>query len=503
MSDTSTAIVSLSLAEVRDRLVRRELTAEQVTAACLDRITATEPAIAALLTNRAEAALDEARALDAAGPDPAKPLWGVPLTVKDALTTAGTRTTCGSRILGDFTPHYDAFAVGKLREAGAVILGKTNMDEFAMGSSTENSAFGPTRNPWNVARVPGGSSGGSAASVAAGQCFGSLGTDTGGSIRQPASLCGCVGLKPTYGRVSRFGLVAYGSSLDQIGPLTRTVEDAALLLSVIAGHDPRDATSATLPVDDYMGALAARKDLSGVRIGVPREFRGEGIDPEVSAACEAALDTARGLGASIVDVELPHTPYSIAAYYIIAPAEASSNLARFDGVRYGRRAESPRDLADLYVRSRAEGFGDEVQRRIMLGTYVLSSGYYDAYYRKAAQVRRLIREDYEKALTQCDVLCGPASPVTAWGLGELTNDPLKMYMMDVFTLSLNLAGLPGLCIPVGMGSRTGMPVGLQMLGRAFGEGDLLATANVLSGALGVPGVAPVAPAASAAAGAGA
>ncbi|ABM29185.1 Asp-tRNA(Asn)/Glu-tRNA(Gln) amidotransferase subunit GatA [Nitratidesulfovibrio vulgaris] len=477
------ALHTLSLAAIRDALARREVRAEDAVLDCLARIETTEPRIDALLHLRAEAAIEEARALDAAGPDASRPLWGVPVTVKDALTTAGTPTTAGSRILEDFVPFYDAFAVQRLREAGAIILGKNNMDEFAMGSSTENSAYKPTRNPWDTARVPGGSSGGSAASVAAGQCFASLGTDTGGSIRQPASLCGCVGLKPTYGRVSRFGLIAYGSSLDQIGPMTRTVEDAAIVMGVIAGHDKRDSTCADRPVEDFAAALASRHDLAGVRIGVPAEFWGEGLSPEVATSCRAALDAARDLGATIVDVALPHTPQSIAAYYIVASAEASSNLARYDGVRYGKRAHAPEDLMDLYVRSRSEGLGDEVQRRIMLGTYVLSSGYYDAYYRKAAQVRRRILEDYRNAFATCDVICGPVSPVTAWPLGALTADPLQMYLMDVFTLSLNLAGLPGLSLPVGLGTESGMPVGIQLLGRSFDEATLLSVGNVLSRAL--------------------
>ena len=480
-------LISLTLTELRAQLQQGTIKAEDAVCACLDRITATEPTVGALLTVRGDEALAEARALDAQGPDASKPLWGVPVTVKDALTTQGTRTSAGSRMLETFIPSYDAFAVARLKEAGAIIIGKCNMDEFAMGSSTENSAYQQTHNPWATDHVPGGSSGGSAASVAAGQCFGSLGTDTGGSIRQPASLCGCVGLKPTYGRVSRYGLIAYGSSLDQIGPMTRSVEDCALMLNVIAGHDPRDATSAAVPAQDYVAALA-RTDLRGVRIGVPAEFWGQGLDPEVEATCRNALATAQELGAELVDVALPHSAYSIAAYYIIATAEASSNLARYDGVRYGHRTASPKDLMDLYVRSRSEGFGEEVQRRIMLGTYVLSSGYYDAYYRKAAQVRQLIRQDYETALSRCDMLLGPVSPVPAWKLGELAADPLKMYLMDIFTLSLNLAGLPGLALPAGMGKTSGLPVGIQLLGRAFGEADLLAAGNVLSKALGTPGI---------------
>ena len=410
-------LIQASLAEIRARLAGGDVSAEAVAKACLDRIAETEPSIHALITVR-EQALEEARALDAQGPDASKPLWGVPVTVKDAIVTKGTRTTAGSKILGGFNPFYDAFVVERLKAAGAVIVGKNNMDEFAMGSSTENSAFGPPRNPRDPERIPGGSSGGSAASVAANQCYASLGTDTGGSIRQPAALCGCVGLKPTYGRVSRYGVIAYGSSLDQVGPLARTVEDAALVLSVIAGHDKRDSTSSPRPVDNY--ADFSRTDLKGVRLGVPREFMAEGLDGPVAKACQDALARARDLGAELVDVSLPHaTRHAIAAYYIVAMAEASSNLSRFDGVRYGYRAAEPKNLDDLYCRSRSEGFGQEVQRRILLGTYVLSAGYYDAYYKKAAQVRRLIRQDYLNALGSCDALFGPVSPVTAWKLGSI------------------------------------------------------------------------------------
>lgn len=468
-------LIHASLAEVRAKLSGREVSAEDVTKACLDRIAATEPTLHALITVREEA-LEDARALDAQGPDASKPLWGVPVTVKDAIVTKGVRTTAGSKILGNFTPFYDAFVVERLKEAGAIIVGKNNMDEFAMGSSTENSAFGPTRNPRDPERVPGGSSGGSAASVAAKQCYASLGTDTGGSIRQPAALCGCVGLKPTYGRVSRYGVIAYGSSLDQVGPLTRTVEDAAIMLSVLAGHDARDSTSSPRPADDY---ALTRTDLKGVRLGVPREFMGEGLDGPVAKVCRDALDRARDLGAELVDVSLPHsTRHAIAAYYIVAMAEASSNLSRFDGVRYGYRAADPQNLDDLYCRSRSEGFGQEVQRRILLGTYVLSAGYYDAYYKKAAQVRRLIRQDYLAALDACDALFGPVSPVTAWKLGSIIDDPLKMYLMDIYTVSLNLAGLPGLSFPVG--EAEGLPVGMQLIGRDFDEATILNIGHVMS-----------------------
>ena len=478
-------LYAASLVDIRDRLARKEIRAEDVTRACLERIEATEPAIHALLAVRPEA-LDEARALDAQGPDPAKPLWGVPVTVKDALATAGTRTTAGSRILENFVPFYDAFAVEKLRAAGAIILGKNNMDEFAMGSSTENSAYGPTHNPRDTSTVPGGSSGGSAASVAAMQCFASLGTDTGGSIRQPASLCGCVGLKPTYGAVSRYGLLAYGSSLDQIGPLTRTVEDAALVFSVIAGHDPRDATSAPRPAPgaELLDSVRQCKHLAGMKIGIPVEFMAvEGLDPAVAEACARAQNLARGLGAKLVDVSLPHaTRHAIAAYYIVAMAEASSNLARYDGVRFGHRSNRAKNLEELYTFSRTEGFGAEVQRRILLGAYVLSAGYYDAYYRKAAEVRRLIRQDYLKALEQCDAMLAPVSPVPAWKLGSIIDDPLKMYLMDIYTVSLNLAGLPGLSLPVGRAGS--LPVGMQIIGREFDEATILKIGNVMQTAFG-------------------
>ncbi len=478
-------LYAASLVDIRDRLASGQVRAEEVTRACLDRIEATEPAIHALLAVRPEA-LDEARALDAQGPDPSKPLWGVPVTVKDALATAGTRTTAGSRILENFVPFYDAFAVEKLRAAGAIILGKNNMDEFAMGSSTENSAYGPTHNPRDIQAIPGGSSGGSAASVTAMQCFASLGTDTGGSIRQPAAMCGCVGLKPTYGAVSRYGLLAYGSSLDQIGPLTRTVEDAALVFSVIAGHDPRDATSAprTAPGPELLAGVQQSRHLAGMTIGIPEEFMAaEGLDPAVAEACARAQNLARGLGAKLVSVSLPHaTRHAIAAYYIVAMAEASSNLARYDGVRFGYRSDKAKNLEELYTFSRTEGFGHEVQRRILLGAYVLSAGYYDAYYRKAAEVRRLIRQDYLKALEQCDAMLAPVSPVPAWKLGSIIDDPLKMYLMDIYTVSLNLAGLPGLSLPVGRAGS--LPVGMQIIGREFDEATILKIGHVMQTVLG-------------------
>ncbi|MDR3320648.1 MAG: Asp-tRNA(Asn)/Glu-tRNA(Gln) amidotransferase subunit GatA [Desulfovibrio sp.] len=480
-----TDICSLTLTAVAEALQKKEISATEVTQTCLDRIAQTEPKISALLWIDAENAIVRARSLDKNGPAPSMPLFGVPVTIKDAICAKGLATTAASRILEGFRPIFDAFVVEKLRAAGAIILGKNNMDEFAMGSTTENSAFQKTKNPWNINKVPGGSSGGSAASVSAGQCFASLGSDTGGSIRQPASLCGCVGLKPTYGRVSRYGLIAYGSSLDQIGPLTRSVADCARALGVIAGYDRRDATSDPRPVEDYVASLGD-KPLKGTRLGLPGEFFGDGVAAEVSAACEAALRTAEILGAELVEVSLPHTGAAIATYYIIAMAEASSNLARFDGVRYGRRTVDVQNLEDLYVRSRSEGFGTEVKRRIVLGSYVLSAGYYDAYYRKAAQVRRLIRDEYLAALERCDVICAPVSPETAWNMGTHSADPLRMYLMDAYTLSLNLAGLPGLSLPVGRGVESGMPVGMQLIGRAFGEAELLAYGHALEQAL--PGV---------------
>ncbi|MFW5490473.1 MAG: Asp-tRNA(Asn)/Glu-tRNA(Gln) amidotransferase subunit GatA [Desulfovibrio sp.] len=484
-------ITSKTLIEVRDLLAKGELTAEQAVQSCLDSIDATEPKINALLHVARDTALATAKAMDQAGYDPEKPLWGVPVIIKDALTTKDMPTTCGSRILENFNPPFDATAVDKLRQAGAIVIAKANMDEFAMGSSTENSAYKTTSNPWDLSRVPGGSSGGSGACVSAGQCFGALGTDTGGSIRLPASFCGCVGIKPTYGRVSRYGLVAYGSSLDQIGPMARSVEDVALMLQAISGHDPKDSTSADTPVPDFVAAAQAGS-LEGLRIGLPEEYWNNadhkgGIDSEVLDACRAAITAAEKLGATTVPVSLPHTKYAIAAYYIIAMAEASSNLARFDGVRYGFRDKDASTLLEMYRSSRTKGFGDEVKRRIIIGTYVLSSGYYDAYYRKAAQVRRLIRDDFQKAYEQCDVIAGPSCPTTAFPVGQMTADPLQMYLMDIFTISLNLAGLPGMSLPVGLGADSNMPVGLQLFGPAFGEEQLLRTAASLEKEIGVLG----------------
>ena len=470
-----------SAREIRDAVRSGAVSATAMTEWHLNRIAEVDPSVDAFTQVWRDEALAQAAAVDekARKGDALGPLAGVPVGLKELLCTRTGVTSCASKILKDFRSPYDGTVVKRMAAADAVFLGKVNMDEFAMGSSTENSAYKPTKNPWSAARVPGGSSGGSAASVAAGQCFASVGTDTGGSIRQPAAFCGIVGLKPSYGRVSRRGLVAYGSSLDQAGPMTRTVADAAEILQVIAGHDPKDSTSVDTPVPDYLETLRRRGCLKGLRLGLPEQYWGEGLSAEVEAACRGAVDLAATLGAEIVPVSLPHTEYAIATYYILAMAEASSNLARFDGVRYGRRSAGTRDLATMYTRSRCEGFGEEVMRRIMLGTYVLSAGYYDAYYKKAAQVRRLIRQDFLNALGTCDLICGPACPTTAFAIGENTDDPLQMYLTDIFTISLNLSGLPGLSLPVGLGADTGMPVGLQLFGGSMDEARLLSVAASL------------------------
>ncbi len=462
---------------------RGELSPSEVVDAVLRRIEAVEPQVRAYLYLDADAARREAAQWDrAAGAEDAPPLAGVPVALKDNLCTRGVPTTAGSRILEGFRPPYDATVVTRLRRAGAIVLGKTNCDEFAMGSSTENSAFGPTRNPWDPDRVPGGSSGGSAAAVAAGEATLALGSDTGGSIREPGAFCGVVGLKPTYGRVSRYGLIAFASSLDQIGPLAQDVRDAALLLREIAGRDPADATSAEVEVPDYPTLLTGR--VAGLRLGVVREFLEGGLDPGVADAVGEAIRALERSGARRVDVSLPHAPYALPAYYIVAPAEASSNLARYAGVLYGHRTAQATDLIGMYARTRNEGFGAEVKRRIMLGTYALSAGYYDAFYLRAQRVRELIRREFVQALEDVDVLVGPVSPTPAFPLGERVEDPLEMYLADVFTVPLNLAGLPGVSVPCGFAGD--LPIGLQIAGRAFGEATVLNTAYALERALAAP-----------------
>jgi aspartyl-tRNA(Asn)/glutamyl-tRNA(Gln) amidotransferase subunit A len=465
------ALFDQTLSALRAGLDRREFSAVEVTRACLERIAATDRQVNAFITVCAEQALTAAAAADRRlANGNAAPLTGTPLALTDSSTTAGVRTTCASKILDNYIPPYDATAFARLKAQDAVLLGKLNMDEFAMGSSNENSAFGAVRNPWDTACVPGGSSGGSAASVAARQAPAALGTDTGGSIRQPASHCGVVGLKPTYGRVSRFGVIAYASSLDQVGPLTRDVRDCALLLQAIAGHDPLDSTSVNTPVPDYSAGL--RPGLKGVRIGLPREYFIAGLDHDVRQAVEQAVATCRELGAEIIEVSLPHTEFAVACYYLIATAEASSNLARYDGVRFGQRAAGAGNLLDMFMQSRAEGFGSEVKRRIMLGTYALSSGYYDAYYLKAQKVRTLIRQDFLAAFEQVDVLLTPVAPTPAFRLGEKTADPLQMYLSDIFTIPVNLAGTCALSLPCGF-SAAGLPIGLQLIGKPFAEAELL------------------------------
>lgn len=467
--DVIMALHELTIAEARAQLDRGEITSVQLTEALLERITALEPTLHSFLTQTPDLALQQAQAADErikAGN--ASSLTGIPLGIKDVIVTKDVRTTCGSKVLENWVPPYDATVVSKLNEAGTVTLGKLNMDEFAMGSSNENSAFGGTRNPWDTERVPGGSSGGSAAAVAAGQAFGTLGTDTGGSIRQPAALCGIVGLKPTYGRVSRYGLVAFASSLDQCGPFARTVEDVALLLETIAGHDPKDSTSANLPVPDYRASLTG--DIRGLKVGVPSEYFVDGMEPGVEKAVRTAIEQIKDLGAEIVEVSLPHTKYALPVYYIIAPAECSTNLARFDGVRYGVRLEG-NGLFDEIESTRGQLFGAEVRRRIMLGTYALSSGYYDAYYRRAQQVRTLIRRDFQEVWSKVDLLAAPTSPSVAFKIGEKTDDPVAMYLSDVCTLPINLAGVPGLVVPCGFSDN--LPTGLQLIGKPFDEATLL------------------------------
>jgi aspartyl-tRNA(Asn)/glutamyl-tRNA(Gln) amidotransferase subunit A len=475
-------LYDLTIHEAASRLARREISAVELTGAVLARVDAVEPRVEAYVTVTRERALEDARAADARlGAGESGPLTGIPVCIKDVLCTQGIRTTCGSRMLESFVPPYDATVVARLRAAGAVLVGKGNMDEFAMGSSTENSAFHPTHNPWDLARVPGGSSGGSAAAVAAGEALFSLGSDTGGSIRQPASLCGVVGVKPTYGRVSRFGLVAFASSLDQVGPFTHDVRDAALVLNAISGHDAQDSTSAPVDVPDFTAALNG--DVKGLRIGVPREYFVEGMEQGVRDAVEAALREFERLGAHVDDeVSLPSTPHALAVYYIIAPSEASANLARYDGVKYGFADRAGSTMWEDMERTRQYGFGDEVKRRIMLGTYALSSGYYDAYYLKAQKVRTLIRREFDAAFERCDVLLAPTSPTTAFRIGERVDDPLQMYLSDVCTLPINIAGVPGLSVPAGFAD--GLPVGLQVIAKPFAEATMLRAAYAYEQATG-------------------
>jgi len=463
---------ALTIAELQSLLRRKEISPREVIDSLRSRIETVEPKIDAYLSFDFEAAAKEAEKVDVD-----LPLGGVPIAIKDIINVKGQPCTCGSKILANYRSPYDATVIQKLRAAGAVPFGKTNMDEFAMGSSTENSSVKVTRNPWDSSRVPGGSSGGSAAAVAADAAFGGLGTDTGGSIRQPASLCGIVGVKPSYGRVSRFGLVAFASSLDQVGPLTKTVRDSALIMNAMAGHDEFDSTSLNEPVPDYTKNLG--RDLKGMRLGLPKEYMIEGIDPQVKSAVDAAIKQLQSLGAEIVDVSLPHTDYGIAVYYFLATAEASANLARFDGVRYGYRAKDPKDLLDHYGRTREEGFGAEVKRRIILGTYVLSSGYYDAYYVRAQKVRELIRQDFVKAFEKVDAIVSPTSPVPAFKLGERTADPLAMYLADIFTNTGNLAGICGISVPCGLSKMNGdqLPIGLQILGKALDEARIFQIAH--------------------------
>jgi aspartyl-tRNA(Asn)/glutamyl-tRNA(Gln) amidotransferase subunit A len=463
-----------SLQQLQKKLAEGEITSVELTRACLERIKTTDDRLNAFITLCEAEALETSAAADrdlAAGKSGL--LTGIPVAVKDIFNTLDVRTTCGSKILDNYVSPYDATAVAKLREQGAVILGKLNMDEFAMGSSNENSAAGAVCNPWDPGRVPGGSSGGSAAAVAAGQVVAALGTDTGGSIRLPAAYCGVVGLKPTYGRVSRYGVIAYASSLDQVGPLARNVEDCAVMLGAVAGYDPADSTSVDRPVPDYLDNLGA--GVAGKKIGLPKEYFIEGLDAEVKQAVDAAIETYRRLGAEIVEVSLPHTDYAVASYYLIATAEASSNLARYDGVRFGVRKDDGKGLIGMYQQTRAAGFGAEVKRRIMLGTYALSSGYYDAYYLKAQKVRTLIRRDFLAAFEQVDLLLTPVAPTPAFKIGEKVNDPLQMYLCDIFTIPVNLAGTCALSLPCGF-SRQGLPIGLQLIGAPFAEADILRAA---------------------------
>ena len=463
-----------TLAELAAGLKAKTFSSEELTRHFLGRIEQLDPKLNSFVTMTAEGALAQARAADAsiAGGE-VGPLLGIPYAHKDIFCTDGVRTSCGSKMLDNFIAPYNATVTGKLMAAGAVMLGKTNMDEFAMGSSNETSFYGPVKNPWNLDVVPGGSSGGSAAAVAARLAPAATGTDTGGSIRQPAALCNLTGLKPTYGRVSRYGMIAFASSLDQAGPMTRTAEDAAIMLGAMAGFDARDSTSVDRPVDEYRAGLG--QSLKGLKVGLPKEYFGEGLDPAVGAVVQAAINELKKLGAEPVEITLPNTGLAVPTYYVVAPAECSSNLSRFDGVRFGYRCENPKDLEDLYKRSRGEGFGPEVKRRIMIGTYALSAGYYDAYYLKAQQVRHLIADDFKQAFEKVDVILGPTSPTVAFKIGEKFNDPVTMYLSDIYTIAVNLAGLPGMSIPAGFAHN--LPVGLQLIGNYFDEARLLNVAH--------------------------
>ncbi len=464
----------LTLAEIQSLLQQKQLSSREITQHYLDRIAQQNSTYNCYISVDSEGALNAADAADTAIATGANgALLGVPFAHKDIFCTQGIKTTCGSKMLGNFIPPYDATVVAKMKAAGAVMLGKTNMDEFAMGSSNETSYFGPVKNPWDLNTVPGGSSGGSAAAVAARLAPAATGTDTGGSIRQPAALCGITGLKPTYGRVSRYGMIAFASSLDQAGPMTRTAEDAALLLNSMSGHDAKDSTSTDIAVPDYTATL--NQPIKGLKIGLPKEYFDDRLDSAMANTVQAALAELEKLGATLVDIELPNSALSVPAYYVIAPAEASSNLSRFDGVRYGYRCDNPKDLEDLYTRTRSEGFGDEVKRRILVGAYALSAGYYDAYYRKAQQVRRLIKQDFVNAFEKVDIIAGPTSPSPAFKFGEKGDDPVAMYLEDIYTIAVNLAGLPAMSLPAGM--MNNMPVGLQLVGNYFAEQQLLNTAH--------------------------
>ena len=465
----------LTIHELREKIRAGEITSTDIVRDVFKRVDEVEGDVHAYITLMKDYAFEEAENADGhikAGN--IKTLAGIPIALKDIVCTKGFRTTCGSHILHNYIPPYNATVVKKLKEAGAVFVGKTNMDEFAMGSSTETSYYGITRNPWDLDRIPGGSSGGFAAAVAADECIASIGSDTGGSIRQPAALCGVVGMKPTYGRVSRFGLIAFASSLDQIGPFTKDAEDCAIMMNVIAGHDPRESTSVPMEVPDYCAFLS--RGIEGWTVGIPKEYFIEGIDPEIAEAMKNTIRVIEGLGAKCIEITLPHTEYCLAVYYVIAPAEASSNLARYDGVKYGFRSQDGRDLMEMYKKTRSQGFGAEVKRRIMIGTYALSSGYYDAYYKKASQVRALIKRDFEEAFKQCDVILTPTSPTPAFKIGEKTDDPLQMYLSDIFTISTNLAGIPGISVPCGY-TGSGLPIGVQFLAGHFEEGKLIQIAS--------------------------